>query len=93
MNLRQTVITLAHARKGIALGDHDLVAAAFKDLDDADLFATLDGYTDHASWEDVLAEAETAGQPRKDPAEWGDLSGYASAFQVGDGNQQVNSFA
>ena len=50
---------------------------AFDALDNAGIFAEIDQHTNYEPAQDTLSRSRSAGQPRKDPAEWGDLSGYS----------------
>lgn len=51
--------------------------AGFEALDNGGVFRTIDEHTGYEPSEDIVEQARATALPRKDPAEWGDLSGYA----------------
>lgn len=61
------------------------VQDAFNVLDDAGVFSEIDEETGYEDPSDTLARLEGRTAPRKDPAEWGDLTGYADLGQVAAG--------
>jgi hypothetical protein len=74
---QELAVELARFRKAADEGDLRDMFQSFKKLDDGGVFQELDEYTGYAAAEDVLRAADEADAPRKDPAEWGDSSGYA----------------
>mgnify|MGYP001567457990 CR=1 FL=1 len=69
-------VQLAKARKAVEEGDLSGLMKAFVALDNGSAFESLDHATGYASPDDVLEADRESRQPRKDPAEWGDSSGY-----------------
>ena len=78
MKKQELAVELARFRKATDEGDLRDMLSAFKAMDDGGVFRELDEHTGYAAPEDVLQAADEASAPRKDPAEWGDSSGYAS---------------
>lgn len=52
--------------------------AGFAALDNAGVFREIDEHTGYEPSEDVMERVKATNSPRKDPAEWGDLSGYTA---------------
>lgn len=84
-NYDELAVHLAHARiavKGLTHGGVptmsvvDKLVAAFNALDNAHAFAEIDDHLGYEDAEDTLARVAEKSVPRRDPAEWGDLSGY-----------------
>lgn len=69
---KEMVEALAWLRTHWTEGNTEYAIEAFNVLDNAGFFRPIDEHTGY----DVDPEPEYTG-PRKDPAEWGDLTGYA----------------
>jgi hypothetical protein len=87
---------LAQARIAARDGDLNALTAAFHALDNGGVFRTLDEFTEYAEPEEILDAARKALRDvpaRKDPAEWGDLTGYQTvgeyAREISGGNLDV----
>ena len=73
---KRMTVHLATARKAAQEGDLSGLMKAFIALDNGSAFEDLDVLTGFADPDEVLEAANAASLPRKDPAEWGDSSGY-----------------
>ncbi len=76
---RLAMIDLAHAVPGTTAHGEAVARlfAGFAALDNSGVFRAVDEHTGYEPSEDIVQQAQMNALPRKDPAEWGDLSGYA----------------
>lgn len=88
-DLDQLALDLAHARVAMenlahldpnARGYHEAVASlvlSVRALDNGKAFEEIDERTGYEEARDMIARVKSENNPHKDPAEWGDLSGFA----------------
>lgn len=72
-----------------SLGDYVEVGnllAAFRELDNSKVFQEIDEYTGYEPAIETLERMAERRLPRRDPAEWGDLTGYSAVEPAGHGS-------